>query len=565
VLLLVLFIVVAVGITNTMLMAVLERKREFGVMMALGTSRGQVTRLVFYEACLLGSAGLIVGWAVGVGAVTYLAQRGMDLGAYAQAMETMQGLTSVVYPAVRSDRVLLLSALVLATAIIAALYPAAGAVRLSPVEAIRGLREAVPGRRKSRAIEARAWPLFWKIAARGIVRNPRRTLLTLTATSFGLAAFVFLLSFVEGYLVQITDNSTGYLTGDLQIQHPDLRKDYDSSLILSAPELVLARVRSDPLVAAATPRVQVQALASSAQQTRNFMLLGIDPKTERKVTFIDRAVTHGTALESGQDLEIVVGYSLAEKLGVGLGEKIVVMAQAADGALGSAAYRISGIFTTESEAFDGAIGFVTLRSAQDLLGLGENVSTIAIALTERELLDQAAASLGARLPDGGYAVVSWQDLLPEVAQMIDYVEAMVRIVVAIVFVVVAMGVMNTLIMSVMERTREFGIMMALGTSPGAIVKLVLYESLVLTMIGIVLGLAVGAAIVTWIASSGIDLSRYTASAQSIPGLTGIIYPRLAGSDIWVPVWALLLASMLAALYPAWNAARLDPVSAIRHG
>lgn len=568
ILLLVLFVVVAVGVTNTMLMAVMERTREFGVMMALGTSEWQVTRVVFYEACLLGAAGLAAGGMLGMAIAGYYGARGIDLGHYAQAVETMPGLTSMIYPVARPQRVLLLSGLVFVTALLAAVYPGWRATRLRPVDAIRGLRQAA-GRWRPHGSGAvhpsLPLPLFWKIACRGIVRNPRRTLLTVAATSFGLAAFVFLLSFVSGYLRQITDNSTGYLTGALQVQDPDFRKEASATLRLRGGPALLASVRADPLVAAAAPRVQVQALASTAAQSENIMLLGIEPASEYRVTFVHRAIVDGAALREGQDREIVLGRKLAAKLDARLGEKIVVMAQAADGSIGSAAYKVSAIFVTESEPFDAGIAFVSLRSAQAMLAMGPDISTVAVALRDRERLAEAAASLRQRLRTTPYAVVTWQELLPEVAQMIDYVRSMVRVVVAIVFGVAAMGVMNTLVMSVMERTRELGVMMALGTSPGAVVRLVLYESAVLAVAGLLAGLALGALVVAYFGSTGIDMSRYTRAVQTIPGLAGMIYPRLSGAQLWVPVSALFLISVAAALYPAWRAARLDPVPAIRHG
>lgn len=568
VLLLVLFTVVAVGITNTMLMAVTERTREFGVMRALGTADTQVMRLVFFEACLLGAIGLAAGIAAGLGLVYHFSLRGMDLTRFSSAVETMPGLTSIIYPFARFDRVQLLSALVFVTALVAALYPAWRAVRLAPVAAIRGLHPRVAWHWRAAAGErTRPFPLpvFWKISARSIARNPRRTLLTVSATSFGLAAFVFLLSFVGGFLVQITENSTGYLSGDLQIQHPDFRREFAATLSLRSPAALLAQVRADPLVKAAAPRVQAQVLASSPREARNLTLLGIDPAAEYRVTFIHRAVVEGAPLAPGQDREIVVGIKLAAKLGVRLGEKIVIMGQAADGTLGTAAYRISGIFATGSEPFDASIGFVSLHAAQDLLALSSGVSTIAVALKNRDDLPAAAASLRKRVGELPYAVITWHDLLPEVAQMIDYIKVIIRIVVAIVFTIVAMGVMNTLIMSVMERTRELGIMMALGTPPAAVVRMVLYESLCLALAGIGVGLVCGLLIVGYLGAAGIDMSRYTRDMQTIPGLTGTIYPRLTGAEVWIPVGMLLLTNMFAALYPAWRATRLVPVRAIRHG
>lgn len=560
ILLLVLFVVVAVGVTNTVLMAVMERTREFGVMMAVGTTRSQVTRMVFYEACLLGLIGLVLGCASGYAVTSFYAWRGIDLSEFGKAMQTMQGLTSVIHPYPRLDRILFISSVVLAMVVATAIYPAWKAARLTPVEAIRGIHAGVVARWKAR--DSRL-PLFWRMAVRSIVRNPRRTTLTIAASAFGLAAFVFLLSFVGGYLAQLVDNSTGYITGHLQIQHPDFRKQFDPALSLGDSDALLAQLRQRPEVAAAAPRTQAQVLVSSPTTTRNVMLLGIEPLAERDVTFIDRAIVEGRALGPADDRDIVIGRKLAERLNVRLGEKIVVMAQAADGSLASAAYRIGGIFATESEAFDNAIGYVTLEAAQRLLVMDNRVSAIAVKLKDRDTVDAFSAGLQQQFPR--YRVLAWSEILPEVGQMIGYIRVMARIIVGIVFIVVALGVMNTLLMSVMERTREFGIMLAMGTSPGAITRLVLYESLVLAVIGVLAGLLVGGALVIWLGVTGIDLTQYTRGLATIPGMTSVIYPRLGVGAVVSPVLALLGVSLVAAVYPAWRAARLDPVLAIRHG
>lgn len=560
ILLLVLFVVVAVGVTNTVLMAVMERTREFGVMMAVGTTRSQVTRMVFYEACLLGLIGLVLGCASGYAVTSFYAWRGIDLSEFGKAMQTMQGLTSVIHPYPRLDRILFISSVVLVMVVATAIYPAWKAARLTPVEAIRGIHAGVVARWKAR--DSRL-PLFWRMAVRSIVRNPRRTTLTIAASAFGLAAFVFLLSFVGGYLAQLVDNSTGYITGHLQIQHPDFRKQFDPALSLGDSDALLAQLRQRPEVAAAAPRTQAQVLVSSPTTTRNVMLLGIEPLAERDVTFIDRAIVEGRALGPADDRDIVIGRKLAERLNVRLGEKIVVMAQAADGSLASAAYRIGGIFATESEAFDNAIGYVTLEAAQRLLVMDNRVSAIAVKLKDRDTVDAFSAGLQQQFPR--YKVLAWSEILPEVGQMIGYIRVMARIIVGIVFIVVALGVMNTLLMSVMERTREFGIMLAMGTSPGAITRLVLYESLVLAVIGVLAGLLVGGALVIWLGVTGIDLTQYTRGLATIPGMTSVIYPRLGVGAVVSPVLALLGVSLVAAVYPAWRAARLDPVLAIRHG
>ena len=566
VLLLVLFTVVAVGIMNTVLMAVLERTREFGVMMALGTGRSQVTRLVFYEACLLGTAGLLLG-AVGGGAVVaYYAVAGMDLGQYVKAMETMQGLTSVIHPLPRGDRTAFIAVIVFCVGIIASVYPAWRAARLVPVAAIRNLppeRSAGTFRLQKPGRWSRRLPLLVRIAARGLGRNPHRTVLTVAASAFGVGAFVFVIGLADGYLRQMVENSTGYVTGHLQVQHPRFRVEMDPANTMADSGSLLQALRSAPQVLAVTPRVQTMALATSAGQSQNFMLVGIAPDEERNVTFMHRAVKAGRMLEAG-DRDIVIGDRLAEKLGLRLGEKMVVMVQAADGSVGSAAYRVAGLFDTGSDAFDALLGYVSLSAAQSLLGIPDRVSTIAIRLRDPDDLLQAQAALRPLLPPSGAVIVNWRELLPEVDQMIEYLRVVLGLITGIVLGVVAIGVMNTLLMSVMERTREFGIMMALGTRPKAIVTLVLYEAVVLALAGIGGGLALGVPVVRYLAVEGLDLSGYAEGLQTIPGLTGVIHPAFVPAHLLRPAGVLLVLSLLAALYPAWRAARLQPTAAIRH-
>lgn len=564
ILLLVLFTVVAVGITNTVLMAVLERTREFGVMMALGTARAQITRLVFYEALLLGLAGLALGALVGGAIVFYYARTGMDFGRYVQAMQTMQGLTSLIYPLPRLDRGLLVSLLVLVIGVIASVYPAWRAARLAPVAAIRGLPpEGSRGSRKLRG--AGQWgsrlPLLLRIAGRGLGRNPHRSALTVTASGIGVAAFVFVTGISDGYLRQMVENSTGYVTGHLQVQHPRFRVEMDVANTLSGTDTLLPTLREAPEVLAAAPRVQAMALATSAGQSQNFTLVGIEPAAEREVTFMHRAVNSGRMLAS--EREIVLGDRLAEKLGLRLGDKVVVMAQAADGSVGSAAYRLAGLFDTGSDSFDALLGYVLLPAAQSLLGIPGRLSTIAVRLREPDELAAAQARLGSLVPPGA-VLVSWRELLPEVDQMIAYLRVVLRLITGIVLGVVAIGVMNTMLMSVMERTRELGIMMALGTRPRTIVALVMCEALVLALAGIVAGWIAGAPLVQYLALEGLDVSFYAKGLQSIPGLTGVIYPAFVPLNLLRPSLVLLALSLGAALYPAWRAARLQPTAAIRH-
>lgn len=563
--LVIVFTVVTLGIANTVLMGVMERTHEFGVMLALGTRPAQVARTVLYEALLLGLGAIMLGGAIGIGITAYFGYRGIDLGDYSQAAQLMPGLTGIVYPSVRIESLLLLSAILLATTVCASVYPAWKAAHLSPVEAIRGVRQALhlrlPGLHLAAPLLPRA--VFARIALRGIARNPRRTLLTLVSLAAGLAAYLFLSAFASGFYLQMRNNATDLITAHLQIERKGFRDEFDAKLTLAQSDQLLERVRANPMVAAAAPRLQAQTMASSPTKSEPLMLYGVDPPAETKVTTLHKKIVEGSYLSGGRAREIVIGRKLAERLRVRLGEKIVLIAPAADGSLGSAALRITGIVETGNDMFDRTMAVTNLAAARELLAVPGDVTTIAVRLYDIEAAEAAIPVLATSLSAPAQQVVSWKTLMPEVVQMLDLIRVNLRVILIIVFAVVALGVMNTLLMAVMERRREFGLQLALGTQPAQIVRTVLYESLVLGALGLGAGVIAGALIVGYFHTEGFDLSAYSVTGR-LPGLTSVIYPEMLIANIWLPAAALFFTSVAAALYPAWRAARLNPVQALRH-
>lgn len=564
------FVVVAAAVANPILMAVLERTREFGVMLSLGMTPVQLLRLVLWEALLLGVIGVAIGNVIGLGVTLYFGHAGIDLSAFSAAVSTMPGATTMLRPVASLERSVLMSLLVFATACLVAIYPAARAARLNPVSAIRGTGLRIASKWHSRHHHSRApqaisrWPAFALIATRNVLRNPRRTAITVGGTAAAILAWVFLFAYFDGFTEQIIDNATRYMTGHAQIERLGFRTDYAPELAMDEPTQLLARALRTPYVLAAAPRVQGQAIASSPAKSVAIALVGIDPPLERAVTFIDRAVRQGIALEAGQDRDILIGWRLADRLDVRLGEKVIVMAQARGGELATAAYNVSGIFATESASFDDGVAFVTLPAAQALLALGSSVSTINLRLDDRSRMPEVVAGLGPAVSAFGYRLVRWQELLPQLDEMVGYAKVIESIVVAVVLLVVAMAIMNTVFMSVAERTRELGVMIALGTRPSALVRMVAYETAALIIVAMTIGYGAGALLVGYLGRRGIDQSAFFSDYSTIPGITGITYPRLVTSSYVIPGIALLVASVLIAIYVAGKTARLDPAVAIRH-
>ena len=190
------------------------------------------------------------------------------------------------------------------------------------------------------------------------------------------------------------------------------------------------------------------------------------------------------------------------------------------------------------------------------------VTTLAVRLAELDHLPAAREALTRELGPG-YEVLGWERLMPALADNVKFHELLTYIILFVVFVVVTLGLANTILMGVMERTHEFGVMLALGTAPGKIARVVLYEALLLGLAGVALGDALGAGVVAWFGGRGLDMSQYAKAVQMMPGLTGIVYPRIGGGELSLLSALVLVTTVVASVYPAWKAATLMPVAAIR--
>ena len=404
-----------------------------------------------------------------------------------------------------------------------------------------------------------------KMAWRNLWRNPKRTLITLFSMAFGLTMMIVGYALMDGMLNQMVHYATVLGTGHVQVHHPDYLEDHSLYDTINAPGTLLADVSATGLGSAA-PRIFATALVSSGHQSAGSQLWGIDPTLENSVTELYKHLETGTWLAPDSMGQIVLGRNLARTLSAGPGDEVVVLTQAADGSLGNALYTVSGTLKSIGEALDRGGVIMHIKDLSDLLVMDSNVHEIAIRLNDPDALDTASGTLNETLDQKTYKVENWKQLFPELAEYLRVSSSSMAIILFIIFAVASLGIVNTQLMSLFERTREVGIMRALGLSPLSVAVLVLFETLFLVMIAAVAG---GVAGVLWslrLESVGWDISWMGGSFAFVgvafdPHMYATLTPAAVIDSIVVMVIVVLIAS----LYPLFRATRISPVDAIGRG
>jgi ABC-type lipoprotein release transport system permease subunit len=404
----------------------------------------------------------------------------------------------------------------------------------------------------------------WQLAWRNIWRNPRRTTVILLAVIIGVWSMVFLGALNRGTIEGMVRNAIATLTGHLQIHQNGYREDPAIENSIDTPEKVETAIRSLlPPGARWTARIRVNAVASNARHYSGVTLVGIDPKSEAEVSFIGSAVSQGRYLKPDDDNAILVGAAFLEKFDTRLGRKLVLMSQDDQKNIASRAFRIVGVFDAEMDSTEKQFVFVHRTAARKMLKLEKGVSEFAVFLKDEDQLGKLQSQLQAALPSDQYDVSSWRELLPIMTALLRIMDSFIYIWTLVTFVAMGFGIVNTTLMAVFERMREFGILKALGMRPWRIIRGVLTESLILLLLGMTGGNLL-AVISTWpLSRTGIDLSALAAGAE-YAGMTRIIYPLIDPRDVIIANVIVLLLGLLVSLYPALKAARFKPVEAMVH-
>jgi ABC-type lipoprotein release transport system permease subunit len=402
--------------------------------------------------------------------------------------------------------------------------------------------------------------LILRLAWRNLGRNPRRTGIVLTAVAVGIAGVVLSMAINNGLVLQMVETAIATELGHLQVHAAG----FDENPMLRLRLVDGGRAAGEALeslsgVKAWTPRVRSEGLVSSARANVGVRVVGIEPGRESAVSNLAESIVEGAFLD-GASRRILIGEKLARRLDVTVGSKVVLSVQDLRGDLTGEAFRVAGLFRTASAELDRGTVYLRLEESQKLLRLGQSVSELIVIADTRGQIRDIQQGLRTRLGDE-LEVQTWEELRPLLVQMVEIFDRTAWYVYSAVFVAMVFGIANVLLMSVFERMREIGILMAVGLRPGRLVGLITAESMLLTFLGLAIGY--GAAVACVLAlHDGIDMSLWAEGLTAV-GVGTRIVPVIRANDVVVPVAVAWVTALVASLWPALRAARLRPAEAVR--
>lgn len=403
------------------------------------------------------------------------------------------------------------------------------------------------------------------LAARNLMRNLRRTLLTLSAIGFGLAIMLMMVSMQEGQYRDMLVQAVSNMAGHVVVEDRAFTEDAEAEHLVEHTSGLVAEIHRVVPEAVIAPRVMMAGLMTSPQNSVGVGLRGMDPVAEAAVTDMEDKLVRGDWLQPDDMRGVLIGVTLADRLGVELGEKVVFMGQDATGEVQSELLRVRGVYRTGSSEVDGFVAYTNLAPTQRVLGRPDAVHQITVHLDDPDRSEAVRDAIAPLIPDDLHAL-TWDEALPDLVAFIQIDRVSGDVMMLVLWFIVAMGVLNTLLMSVLERTREFGVLLALGMRPRRLAGLVLLEGLVLGFAGMLLGLFGGLVISAYIVAYGIDYSWMIGESMEMEGI--VMSSLMKGA--WDPVRmaqycvAAVVFTVAASLYPAWHLFRLKPVEAMRH-
>ena len=410
---------------------------------------------------------------------------------------------------------------------------------------------------------------MFRLALRNLLRNKRRTAITTLAISGGLMMTMTGNNLNHGVYLSMLDTGISTTAGHVVVQGEGWEKDPDplDHRVLDA-DAVAAKVRAARPEGRVLQRTFLSGLVTSATNSVGIAVNAVQPELEQEVTdFHTKLVPEqGTWLENGDERGILLGVELAKTLEVAVGKKVVLMGQGKDD-VSSRLFRVRGLFRTGSVQVDSFVAVITLDAAQKFLGEPGAASQVSLHLKDPEDTDAAVADVKQALAGStGLEILGWKEAIEELYEFTRTDRATNNKFMFFIGLIVALGILNTVLMSVMERMREFGVMLALGMTPSRLRRLILTEGLLLGLFASSLGFAGGTAMTSYLVKEGVDYSEMIGETMEMAGvsISTVVHAGWDVRSMAAYTLVAVLLSVAATIYPAWKAGKLQPVEAMRH-
>lgn len=404
------------------------------------------------------------------------------------------------------------------------------------------------------------------MAWRNVWRNPRRTVLTILAIAFACILLVFMLSLQIGMYEVMIDAAVKLKTGHLQVLAQGYNADHKIRKTIARPGAVAQLLDTTPHVTGYTFRANGFALLSSEQRTYGGLITGVDPVRELKISSVAQTIRKGRFLLPSDTNSAIVGTLLAKNLKIDVGDELVVLGSGRDGSIAATALSVAGIFASGMDDYDRAAIQIPLSHFQEVFAMGDAVHEAVVICDSLwhvgRARDEISRAVAAMDQTPALTSLSWDQLTPGLIQSIQMDLGGGLIFYGILMIMVAFSIMNTFMMAVFERTREFGTLMAMGARPGRLTRMLLWESGFLTLCGIGLGILAGCLLTYGLQHTGIPMGGAEGMLRQY-GIPGLIRPKLSLATALAGPALVFLITMLTALYPAVKVRRIIPVEAMR--
>ena len=399
-----------------------------------------------------------------------------------------------------------------------------------------------------------------RVAWRNIWRSRKRSLIIIIALTIGLSSGMFLIAFYSGMIEDRVNTAVRSEYSHLQIHHPAFRQDLESVYAIPDADAVIRAIVEEPGLQAYTRRVLLPGTINSSYGSRGITICGVDPVTEDAVTGLRGKLVEGEYFDTSRLNQIIVSERTMRKLKLNVGNKVVLTFQDTARDIASAAFRICGMYASINAPYDEQFVFVQRTSVDTLAGIPGKVHEIAVLMDHNEMVAPFVKKLSDQYTDA--EVLSWMDLSPELRLTVSAVDQMVYIFMGIILLALAFGIVNTMMMSVLERTHEISMLMALGMTKARVFSMIVLETLFLVIAGSPAGFAIALTAISITRKTGVTLKGLEELYASF-GYSGIVYPVLQWHSMLTIGVMIIIAACISSIFPALRALKLKPAQAIR--